>query len=296
MTDRPGASPLLRAVLWMLGSLLSFATVAVGARELAGVLHTFQILNGRSVVGLVLVTVVALQRRRRLPTSGRWRLHVLRNSAHFVGQFGWFYAIGFIPLAAVFAVEMTTPLWTALLATVLLGERLSATRLLAIACGLLGVLVILRPGLAVVHPAAAGMLVCALAYGLTHTLTKKLSATDSALTILFYMMVIQCCISLVPALLVWRAPDWLSVVWLLIIGVAGLSAHYCLIRALLLADATLVIPMDFLRLPLIAVVGLLLYGEGIDRLLVVGSLLILAGLVVNLVDERRYRAAAAGGG
>ena len=276
------------------GALLSFATMAVGARELSGALHTFQILVIRSSIGLLVVSLILMRKGWGQVRTQQLPLHFCRNSAHFCGQFAWFYALGFIPMSAVFAIELTTPLWTALLAVILLGERMTVSRASAIGAGIAGVLVILRPGASAIHPAALGMLGGAMAYGLTHTLTKKLAAGNSSLAILFYMMSMQLLIALVPASYYWVTPRAQQWPLLLLIGIAGLSAHYCLIRALLLADATVVIPMDFLRLPLIALVGYLLYRETVDVHLVAGSLLILAGLMANLFRERR-KAAGKGG-
>lgn len=276
-----------RAAAWMLGVLLSFVLMAIAARELAGDLHTFQILFIRSVIGILLLSVlVARQGWHRLRTD-RLGLHLLRNCSHFAGQFGWFYAVGFIPLSVVFAIEMTTPLWTAFFASLLLAEKLTASRLLAIFTGLVGVVIILRPGMGVMHPAALAVVVAAIMYGMTHTTTKKLSGTESSLTILFYMMLMQFVMALIPAGLVWEQPRLEHTPWLLLIGVAGISAHYCLIRALLHADATVVIPMDFLRLPMVTIAGYLLYDEQLDHFLILGATLVLVGLLINLFAEKK---------
>ncbi len=276
------------AALWMLGALSSFAAMAVAGRELAADgLHTFQILVMRSSIGLLIVVAIMSRKGWNRALTRYPGVHLARNGAHFAGQFAWFYAVGVIPLSTVFAIELTTPLWTAVLAVLVLGERLNTARVMAVVSGLVGVMVILRPGWSVIHPAALGMLGGAIAYGLTHTLTKRLSERDSSLTILFFMMLMQLPMALVPGLYVWQPVTPGAWPCVLVVGVAGLAAHYCLIRALLLADATVVIPMDFMRLPLIAVVGYLIYGETVDRYLIAGSLLILTGLLVNLHRQRR---------
>lgn len=280
--------PALRAALWMAGALLSFSAMAVGGRELAAELSTFQILFFRSLIGLPLVALVALRyggatqlRTRRLP------LHLARNVAHFGGQYGWFYGLAFIPLAEVFAIEFTVPLWTALLAALLLRERLTRARLAAVALGVAGTLVILRPGVGLVHPAALAVLLAAFGYATAHTLTKKLVSTETPLAILFYMTLIQLPLGLIPSLPDWTLPSPEQWPWVLAVGVSALTAHYCMARALRLADATVVVPLDFLRLPLIALIGALFYGETVTWPLALGSALILAGIVVNLRAERR---------
>ena len=134
----------------MTGALVSFCLMAIGGRELAGGVNTFQILLTRSVIGLLVVSALILRsgRLERFRTQ-RAGLHLGRNLFHFAGQYGWFLGLGLLPLAQVFALEFTTPLWTLLIAAVLLKEALSVRKLVAIALGSLGVVVILN--LSLIH-------------------------------------------------------------------------------------------------------------------------------------------------
>jgi drug/metabolite transporter (DMT)-like permease len=278
----------------MSGALLSFIGMAIAARELSAAVGTFEILFFRSLIGLAVIAALLHRYGWRHARSARPGIHLLRNTAHFAGQFGWFYAISLIPLAEVFAIEFTVPIWTALLAAFLLGERITATRLAAIAIGIAGIALILRPGAAVVQPAAIAALLSALAYGLSHTLTKKLVGTDRPLTILFYMTVIQLPFGLIGAVPHWVWPAPAAWPWLAVVGLTALSAHYCMTRALALADATVVVPMDFLRLPLIALLGFMLYGERIEWYLFAGAALIVGANLLNIrAEQRRARQAGA---
>ncbi|HMQ32227.1 MAG TPA: DMT family transporter [Chloroflexaceae bacterium] len=286
----PGAGPVATAAAWMAGALLSFMAMAVGGRELAGELSTFQILFFRSLVGLAVIGLLLWRAGWRLARTARLGLHLVRNLAHFGGQFGWFLGLGYIPLAEVFAIEFTTPIWTAIWAALLLRERLTGPRLAAIALGVAGLLLILRPGLQSVHPAALAVLAGAVGYALSHTLTRRLALADAPLTILFFMTVIQLPLGLIPSLPSWRWPAAELWPWLVVVGLTALSAHYCMARALALADATVVVPLDFLRLPLIAVVGALFYGEPLAPLVLAGAALMLLGNWVNLRAEGRRRA------
>ena len=215
-----------------------------------------------------------------------FRTHLIRNIAHFGGQYGWFYGLALIPLTEVFAIEFTMPIWTAILATIILGERMNRLRALAVAVGFVGVLVILRPGVAVVSPAALAVLASAAAYATSHVFTKRLSGTETPLTILFYMTIIQLPLGLVPALPDWVWPSAAMWPWVLVVALTALSAHYCLARAFRLADATVVVPMDFLRLPLIAILGLVLYGEALKIWVVLGAGIILLAAWLNLRSAR----------
>ncbi|NNM00784.1 MAG: DMT family transporter [Gammaproteobacteria bacterium] len=282
-----GRSSILVAAAWVMGTLASYTLIAIATREVSAHVGTFQILAIRSAVGLLFVSALIHRIGWQPILSGNMRVHVIRNAANFCGQMGWFYAIAVMPLVAVIAIEFTIPLWTTILAAALLGERITVPRVAAVLVGLSGVLVILRPGSELLNPAAFGVLGGTIGYALSYTLTKKLTATDTSLGILFWMVLMQLPLGLVPALFAWVNPTPVEWGWLLVIGVGALTAHYCMIRAFLLADASVVVPMDFLRLPLMGVIGLLLYNEHPDVFLLIGSVLIVAGNLTNLQAERR---------
>lgn len=286
----PAAPSIAGAALWMLGALACFAAMAIGGRELAAELGTFQILFLRSVVGvLALAALLAGRGGLAEVRTRRAGLHLLRNLAHFGGQYGWFLGIALIPLAQVFAIEFTAPIWTVLLAMLFLGERASPARVGAVALGIAGVLLILRPGGEAVSPGALAVLGGAFCYALSYVLTKRLVATESPIAIVFYMTVMQLPLGLVPALFDWHWPSAAMWPWVVVVGLTALGAHYCISRAMALADAMVVVPMDFLRLPLIAMVGAVFYAEPLDPWLFVGAALMVAG---NLLNLRAARAAA----
>lgn len=274
------------AALWMSGTLFSFMAMAIGGRQLSGHLTTFQILFFRSLIGLLIIGFLIWRSNWQQIYTKHFKIHALRNVAHFGGQFGWFYGIAFIPLAEVFALEFTVPVWTAVLATILLGEQITRARVTAITFGVVGVILILRPGLAVVNPASLAVLGSALAYAFSHTLTRKLAQIDTPLTILFYMTLIQLPLGLVTSIFDWTTPTSAMLPWIMVVGVSALSGHYCMARALALADAIVVVPMDFLRLPLIATIGVTVYGEPLDWLVLAGGSLMFAGNLINIRAEQ----------
>jgi len=287
----PGNTPAtLRAVLWMAGTLLSFCAMAIAVRELLASYGPFQILFLRALVGLVMVLAVLPRFGIRAVRTRRLRIHVVRNVLHFGGQLAWVYALSVLTLATVFAIEFTMPVWTALLATLLLGERLNRGRVVMLVCGLAGILIILRPGLEVVQPGALLMLLGSLAYATTMITTKQLSASDTPLALLFYMSLLQLPLALLPALPYWATPLLKDLPWILCLGIAGFSAHYCMARAYRLADVTLVVPLDFLRLPLIAVVGMLFYAEPLQPAVMLGAAVMCCGIYYSVRRESGRRA------
>jgi drug/metabolite transporter (DMT)-like permease len=277
----------LRGALWMGGAVVSFSVMAIAVRELLRTLGVFEILFLRSLVSLVLIAAV-------LPVTGwqglrtqRFGLHVVRNLFHFSGQYAWVHAIAWLPLATVFAIEFTMPVWAALLAIPILGERLNRGRVFMLVLGLAGILIILKPGLAEVKPAALVMLAGSFAYAATMIGTKRLAHGDTALSILFYMSVIQVPLGLIPALPGWVTPGLADLPWIIAVGAMGLSAHFCMTRSLRIADASLVVPIDFLRLPLITAVGMLFYGEPLELSILLGAAVIFAGTYTSIRLEAR---------
>ncbi len=284
----------LRAALWMGGALLCFSLMAVAVRELLDTMGTFQILFFRSSISFLMVLAVLPRYGIGALRTRRIGLHATRNVLHFGGQAAWVYAIGVLPLATVFAIEFTMPVWTAVLATLVLGERLDRGRIVMLVLGLAGILIILRPGLAVVHPGALATLAAAVAFASVMVATKRLSATDSPLAVLFYMSLMQMPLGLATALPGWVTPTVADLPWIVAVGGAGFGSHYCLTRAFMLADATFVVPLDFLRLPLIAVVGAAFYGEPIELATLLGAAVIFAGIYYSLTRERRARGGSPG--
>ena len=277
----------LRGVLWMGGAVLSFSTMAIAARELLAHMGPFQILFVRSLVMMAIVLVIVAQATDAVTATRRLPLHVFRNVIHFGGQYCWVFAIGALPLATVFAIEFTMPVWTAILAALILKERLTRNRIVMLVLGLAGVLIILRPGFGLFHPAALVALAASLFYAGNMIATKRLSSTDSPLAVLFWMSVVQTPLSLLAALPGWVSPPISHLPWMILIGAGSYTAHYCMTRAFKLADAMVAVPIDFVRLPLIAVVGAVFYSEAFDPVIIVGAAVIFAGTYYSLSRERR---------
>jgi drug/metabolite transporter (DMT)-like permease len=281
---------LVHVVLWMTGTLLSFCVMAVSIRALSGTLSIVEILTVRAGVGIAIIVVVLAARPELRATIGvrRLRLHLVRNSIHFGAQYLWALSLLLLPLATVFALEFTMPAWTILLAPIFLGERMTASRVGEVVLGLMGVLVILRPGVETFQPAAFLVLAAALGYATQNIATKKLTMTETPFAIVFWMNIIQFGLGFIfagPWFISKIGVDQLPAIAGL--GTAGLFAHFCLSNAFRAGDATVVVPLDFMRIPLIAVVGWWLYGEALDLFVFAGAGLIVAGIVWNLRSEAR---------
>ncbi len=283
-------SPTVIAALWMGGAIVSFSSMAVAGRAVSIDLDTFETMFYRSLIGLVIVlTVGGLSGTLHQITPRRIGAHIGRNLCHFTGQNLWFYAITVIPLAQVFALEFTTPLWVTLLAPLFLGERLTARRALAAAVGFVGILIVARPDFDQINPGMIAVLLAAIGFAGTAIFTKRLTRTETITCILFWLTALQAVFGAICAGFDGdiTLPNGSNALALLIIGCAGLFAHFCLTKALSIAPAMLVMPIDFLRLPVIAIVGILLYDEALEFYVFLGGALIFAANYFNLGTDQR---------
>jgi drug/metabolite transporter (DMT)-like permease len=278
---------------WMAGAIASYIAAALMVRALAKSLSVFEMMSLRSAGGLALLLVLMAVRpkiRRDLATR-RIGLHIVRNSVHFAGQITWALAITLLPFATVFALEFTAPIWVALLAVMLLGERLTLPRAASTVLCLAGVFVILHPGFADFRPVALLALGAAFTRALTSVFTKSLTQTESTFAILFWMNLMQLPMNLAgsdPLFIAKLDPS--MALPLIGLVVTGLSVHFCTVEAFRYGDAIVVVPLDFLRVPLIAVIGWSFYGEALDTLVLAGAGLIIAGVIWNLRTEARAHA------
>lgn len=275
-------------ILWMTGCVASFIAMALSSRELADTMSILQILLLRSAVGLPVMLILA---RHLLPELMQWRdlrLHVIRNAVHFSAQYCWTVGIVLLPLAYVFALEFTMPIWVAIFAWAALGERITRVRMVAMGVSFIGVLIVLRPD-AGLDPAALIVLAAAAGYGASAVFVKRLIAHSSPAVIVTWMVIMQLPMALLLLLITggWVMPAWGDMPWILILGLTTLSAHYTMARALRVMDASLAIPIDFLRVPLIAIIGWLFYGEAVGATIFVGTALIAGANFVAVRAETK---------
>ena len=270
------------AALWMSGWLALMLVMVIAGREVMRELSAFQLMELRSSLGFYfLLPIIMLNGGLAIVKTKRLPWHAARNLIHYGAQLGWFYALTLIPIGQVVTIEFTMVIWAAILAAIFLGEQMTASKVAAIVLGLIGVVAIIRPA-GEVNPGQLIALVAAVGFGISIALVKSLTRTENTLAIIFWMLVVQSVAGFIPTLLVWVQPSPAVWGWCVVIAICGTFSHFCMARAMLYADATVVVPMDFLRVPLTATAGWLIYGERLDALTVLGAALILAGNFVNL--------------
>ncbi|WP_225612363.1 DMT family transporter [Paracoccus sp. PAR01] len=285
--DRTSGREFWLGLGWMALSMSSFIAMSVGSRELAQTLSIRQVLFFRALVGLFVIAPFLPRLWPELRQMRSLKLHFLRNFVHFTAQYFWTIGVVLLPLASVFALEFTAPIWVAFFAWGILGEKLTRARILANIGGFIGVLVIVRPGFEVIDPAAGLVLLAAVGYGLSLVLVKRLTRDCSPAAIVVWMILIQLPLGLAAALTDWRPVHMTDIPWMLVAGAGALSAHFCMAQALRRLEASIIMPVDFLRVPLAAIAGYLLYHERVDLFVFLGAAIILGSNFQAMRAERR---------
>jgi drug/metabolite transporter (DMT)-like permease len=282
-TSRP-----LLAALWMTGAIASFTLMAVAGRAVLHEMNPAELLAWRSAIGFAIICLILTRKGFAQVRTAVPMLHVKRNVFHFAGQNLWFFGLTAIPLSQHVALEFTSPVWVAALAPLLLGERFTGRRALVAVLGFAGAMIVARPGVAPVGWGHVATLGAAFGFALNTIYTRRLMAHDTVLTVLFWMTASQ---AVMGAML--GAPGGIPVPsapvlpWLILVAITGLTAHYSLTSALGHAPATIVAPMEFLRLPVVAVVGAMVYGEPLLLSVFVGGTVILIANLINLSRPNR---------
>ncbi|MDB3882452.1 DMT family transporter [Amylibacter sp.] len=283
-------STTIQAAIWMTGTIVSFSAMAVSGREISFELDTFEIMMYRSIIGLIIVLSLAkLFKTHREISTQNLSLHFYRNLSHFTGQNLWFYALTLIPFAQLFAFEFSVPLWVMLAAPFLLGERLTNIRIISILVGFIGILIVTRPWLAGLAPGIIPAALCAIGFACSVIFTKQLTQKVSITCILFWLTSMQLLMAVICAGYDGdiSLPSSSNFIWIIIIGIGGLLAHFCITKALQLAPATVVTPIDFCRLPVIAAIGYVFYNEALDIFIIGGAIIIFIANYINIWSETK---------
>lgn len=255
----------VRGPLWMVAAGMLFAAMTLLVKILAGQLNSFEIAFFRAAFGLASILPFAIVAGRGAFLTRRPFTHLARGLVGAVAMSATFYSIAHLPLIEAAALSFTKPLFVVLLAAAFLGERVRVRRLAATAMGFFGVLIMLRPqrwfageGIELAALAALGG---AALVAVVVIFVKKLIQTERPVTVLFYFGLISTLGALLPALPEWVWPSWSQLLWLLAMGALGASAQSLVIRAYMVADATVVSPFDYTRLVFAAIFGFLFFGE-----------------------------------
>ncbi len=275
----------------MVLSTMCFAAMHGGVRYLSLELHQhpFEIAFFRNFFGLIALTPWFMRQGLRPLRTQRFGLHVARALVNVVAMLLFFMGLYLTPIAKVQALGFTAPLFASLLAVLFLGERVLLWRWSALAVGFIGALIIVRPGFEHVDLGSVLVLTSAAIWSVAIIMIKQLSRTDSSVTITAYMVLLMSPLSLVPALFVWQWPNGEQLLWLAFVGVTGTLAQLGMAQALRVADATAVLPLDFLKLVWGAAIGYLAFREIPDAGIWIGGLTVFAAATYIAYRENQMK-------
>ena len=266
---------------WMLLGVISFCMLAIGVKEISSNISSIQIIFFRSFIGLILLFVFFRKKFQEL-TFKKIKIHLKRNIFHLFGQYGWVLGIVYLSLTEVTAIEFTVPIWIIIFATLYLNEKMTKWKIVSVLMCFLGVLVIIRPGFEIFKINTIIVLLSAISYSIAHISTKKIVKTETPLDIIIIMCITQTPIAFVLSLNNWNYPNLPDLFWLIIIAISAISAHFSLAKAFKKSNIGEIITIDYIRLPILSLVGILIYNEDFDILLLIGAFLIIVGNYINL--------------
>ncbi len=276
----------LLGCLAMLAGTVLFACMHTTVRLASENLHPLEVVFFRNIFGLLALAPWFYRYGFSILRTARPRLHVLRSGLNVVAMSAFFIALTMTPLAKVQTLTFTAPIFTMLLAASFLGEKIDRSRWLAVAVAACGTCLVLRPGAVPIDTGSLLVIGSAAVWGLTMIVIKKLSATDPAVTITAWMVILMSIFSAIPALAVWRTPNGIEWLWLLSTGILGTFAQLLLTQSFRLADATLVLPIDFAKVVWGAILGWWIFGEALHPMTFVGAIIIFSTATWITLRER----------
>ena len=275
----------IKGSLWMIGGVFCLTSMAIAGKEISLQIDTFEILFFRSVIGVCIILFFLVKKNLLHEINLKEiRTHLKRNLAHFIGQNLWLYALASITLAEVTSLEFTMPIWIVFFSYLMLNEKLDKYKIISVCIGFIGVLITVRPDIETLNLGLIAAAISAIVFALTNIYTRKLTRTESTLTILFFLTSMQLVFGLITSLLDGQLdiPTNENIIWIVTIGFAGLGAHYCITTALSLAPPTVVAPIDLLRLPIVVLIGVFFYSEQGDIFIYFGASLIIFANWLNV--------------
>lgn len=268
------APPALGGLL-MITAALIFAIMTALIRKVGQELPPVEIAFLRNLFGALFMAPLFMRHGTAIFHTNRLPMHGLRALFGFVGMLSWFTAVTLIPLGQAVALNFTAPLFTTVIAALVLHEAVRVRRWSATIVGFIGALIVLRPGFVPLSLGAGLAVFSALAFASNLVLLRAMGRTERPATIVAFMSVIQIPFTAIPAAIFWVPPSWQAVFLTLIIGGLGTAGHLCLSRALTLADASALAPLDFTRMPFIILIGFFAFAEIPDFWTILGALIII---------------------
>jgi len=265
-----------RGLLYMFLATIVLACMHGMVRFLGNDLHPFVIVFYRNLFGLIAILPLVFNAGLSSLKTSHPRLMILRSLSGIIAMLTWFYGLAMVPTAEATALSFTAAIFTALCAFLFLKEKMRVRRWSAIAGGFVGVIIVLQPSTENFNPFMLLILLSCVFWGVSVTIVKFLTRTDSTTSIVAWMSILLTAMSLPFALYYWEWPTTDQLLLLISMGILGTLGHLAMARALSLAETTAVMSIDFMRLVWAALIGIYFFGDGFDVYTWIGALIIFA--------------------
>ena len=270
---------LIVVALLAIGATFFGSFMGAGVKFLSDDLHPIIICFYRSLMGLILITPFVVRNNFRALQTKNMRLQIFRASINIISMICWFSAIGMMHFEKATALGFTTPLFTTVLAVIVLGEVIRFHRTAALLLGVIGIIIIIRPGYVPFEFGTVLMLIASFSFSFVLIFVKKLSATDSSLTIIFYHLLYMTPVFFILSLFYWENINLYQLIVFTLMGASGLLSHWCLAQAFKMSDTTFVMPLQFTKLIWASLIGLFIFAEQPDIWTWVGGVIIFISVV-----------------
>ena len=269
----------MRGMLLLLCATILFSSMHALIRHVGEAQHPFEMAFFRNLFGIIVLAPFFMRYGFGILRTKRLGLHAIRGGVHVGSMLLFFTAVTVAPLATVAAMSFTAPLFVTLGAVLLLGEKIRARRIGALLIGFAGVMIVLRPGAGDLELGALMALGSSVIWACALLMIKVLARTESSLTLTAYMALFLTPLSAIPAAFVWQWTSWEELGWLALMGSVGTAGHLCLAQAFREADATTVLPLDFLRLIWASLLGFFLFGQVPELFVWIGGAVIFSSTI-----------------
>jgi len=274
-------------ILWMFGTIICFCLMGITIKELSFKYSSFEIQNFRNIFCIIIILFIFFIKKNTSIKSNQIKNNLVRNFFHFIGQSCWTYGLTILPLATVFSIEFTMPIWASILSIIIFKNKLTIFRLIFLILGIIGTWIIVVPDINTINTNCLIVLLSAISYAFAHNYTKILTKTDSTLSVIFWMSLIQLPFTILGSLIIgeikFNIYQEINLIFLLTISSMG--AHFCLTNALRKGEPSIVLPIDYLRLPLIYLIGWYFYKEALSNNIIIGSLMIILGTYIIIKKD-----------
>ena len=254
----------LTVALLAIGATLFGSFMGAGVKLLSDDLHPIIICFYRCLMGLIIITPFVARNNFKALQTDNMRLQIFRALINIISMICWFSAIGMMHFEKATALGFTTPLFTTVLAVLILGEVIRFHRTAALLLGFVGILIIIRPGYMPFEFGTILMLIASFSFSFVLIFVKKLSATDSSLTIIFYHLLYMTPAFFILSFFYWESINLSQLIVFILMGASGLLSHWCLAQAFKMSDTTFVMPLQFTKLIWASLIGLFIFSEQPD--------------------------------